>query len=130
MDESSLTGETTTANKDEIAMTFYETEVLPFTALLPFVNVNRVSHSLLTSPELVHQCNILVMSVTLETSHSEISRKFVFLQDEEHQNLHSASDKRNMLYSSTTVASGRCKAVVTGTSAHTEIGKIAKQSDR
>ena len=58
VDESSLTGETTTANKDEIAMTFYETEVLPFTALLPFVddNVNRVSHSLLTSPELVHQC--------------------------------------------------------------------------
>lgn len=94
-------------------MTFYETEVLPFTPLLPFFDhdVNRVSHSLLTSPEFVH------------------SRELLFLQDEEHQNPHSASGKRNMLYSSTTVASGRCKAVVTGTGANTEIGKIAKAID-
>lgn len=75
VDESSLTGETTTANKDETAMTFYENE------------------------------------------------------DDKHQNPHSASDKQNMLFSSTTIASGKCKAVVTTTGRHTEIGKIAKDID-
>ena len=37
-------------------------------------------------------------------------------------------DKKNLLFTGTTMVKGRCVAVVTGTGQHTEIGKIAREN--